>query len=200
MNQKNLLLAALLFMQFSFAQTEQSNAFKESYKFEYSKDFNNAIDMLDKVYKANSYEINLRLGWLTYLNADYSKSQAYYKTAIKLQPKSIEAKLGYVYPTSAMQNWEDIIKIYNDVLAIDDSNYTVNYRMSVIYFLRKDFGKANSYAKKVKSLYPFDYKINVLLGKINIGLGKIDTAKVYLNSALLNSPTSKIVLDLLKKL
>lgn len=200
MNHKNLLLAALLFMQFSFAQTEQSNAFKESYKFEYSKDFSNAIDMLDKVYKADSYEINLRLGWLTYLNADYPKSQAYYKTAIKLQPKSIEAKLGYVYPTSAMQNWEDIIKIYNDVLAIDDSNYTVNFRMSVIYFLRKDFGKANSYAKKVKSLYPFDYKINVLLGKINIGLGKIDTAKVYLNSALLNSPTSKIVLDLLKKL
>jgi len=200
MNPKNIFLVALFFMQFSFAQTNQSKAFTESYTFEYNKDYGNAISALDKVYKVDSYEINLRLGWLTYLNGDYPKSQAFYKTAIKLQPKSIEAKLGYVYPTSAMQNWEDIIKTYNDILAIDASNYTVNYRMSVIYFLRKDFGKANLYAKKVKSLYPFDYKINLLLGKISIGLGKINTAKTYLNSALLYSPSSKIVTELLKTL
>jgi tetratricopeptide (TPR) repeat protein len=201
MNKKSILISVIyLVAQFTFAQTEQSKAFTESYQYEYKKDYANAISALDKIYEANSYEVNLRLGWLSYLNADFPKSQAYYKTAIKLQPSSIEAKLGYAYPTSAMQNWEDILKIYNDVLAIDKNNYTVNYRMAVIYFLRKDFEKANMFATKISKLYPFDFKLNILLGKINIGLGKINNAKIYLSKALLYNPSSNTVLSLLKSL
>lgn len=195
-----LILAISAIANFSFGQTAQSAAFSESYQFEYNKDYSKAISSIDNVYDANSYIINIRLGWLNYLNGDYLKSQAYYKTAIKLEPSSIEARLGYAYPLSALNNWEDVITIYNQILSIAPNNYIVNYRMSLIYFNRKDFEKSITYAQKIISQYPFDYDLNLLLGKINIGLGKIDTAKSVLNRALLYNPSSTEVIELIKTL
>jgi len=184
----------------SFSQTELSKAFSESYTFEYNKDYVSAISVLDPFYDANSYEINLRLGWLTYYNGDFVKSQTYYKNAMKISPNSIEAKLGYAYPTGALENWEDIIKTYNSILNIDPNNYTANSRLAYIFYVRKAFEKANNYAKKVSEQYPFDYNNNLLLGKINVSLGKVTLAKFYLTKALLYNPTSNDVLDLLKTL
>jgi len=195
-----LIIAISAIANFSFGQTVQSAAFSESYQFEYNKDYSKAISSIDNVYDANSYIINIRLGWLNYLNGDYLKSQAYYKTAIKLEPSSIEARLGYAYPLSALNNWEDVITIYNQILSIAPNNYIVNYRMSLIYFNRKDFEKSITYAQKIISQYPFDYDLNLLLGKINIGLGKIDTAKSVLNRALLYNPSSTEVIELIKTL
>jgi tetratricopeptide (TPR) repeat protein len=200
MKRIHLFLALVFTVQFSFAQTELSKAFSESYQHEYNKDYAKAISSLDKFYDANSYEINLRLGWLSYSNGDYLKSQNYYKNAIKIKPSSIEAKLGFAYPTSALENWEDIIKTYNSILAIDPNNYTVNTRMASIYFYRKDFEKAKNYAEIVGKQYPFDYSINLLLGKINVSLGKVTIAKEHLNKALLYNPSSTEVLELLKTL
>jgi len=195
-----LILASFFIINTSFAQDKQSEAFSKSYEFEYNKEYKKAIDVLNTVYDANSYEINLRMGWLTYSNGDYLKSQTYYKNAMKINPKSIEAKLGYAYPTAAVQNWEDVIKIYNQILIIDSKNYTVNSRMANIYYNKKDYDKAKTYANIVYSLYPFDFSMNVLLGKINVSLGNITQAKTHLNKALKYDPTSKDVLALLKTL
>ncbi len=124
---------------------------------------------------------------------------AYWYFAV-FTPKSIEAKLGYAYPTGALENWEDIIKTYNSILNIDPNNYTANSRLAYIFYVRKAFEKANNYAKKVSEQYPFDYNNNLLLGKINVSLGKVTLAKFYLTKALLYNPTSNDVLDLLKTL
>lgn len=185
---------------YSFGQTKISNAFSESYPHEYNKEYAKAITAMNEVYSSNSYEINLRLGWLTYLNGDYLKSQTYYKNAIKLMPSSIEAKLGYAYPTGALENWEDIIKIYTTILSMDANNYTVNTRMAQIYYTRKDFEKAKFFAEKINKHYPFDYAMNLLLGKINISLGNLTLAKLHLNKVLLYNPSSTEVLELLKTL
>jgi len=200
MKQLQLSLMLTFIVAYSFGQTNISKAFSESYPHEYNKDYTKAITAMDKVYIASSYEINLRLGWLTYLNGDYLKSQTYYKNAIKLMPNSIEAKLGYAYPTGALENWEDIIKLYNAILSIDVNNYTVNTRMAQIYYSRKDFNKAKSFAEKINKQYPFDYAMNLLLGKVNISLGNLTLAKPHLNKALLYNPSSAEVLGLLKTL
>jgi len=195
-----LLISALFFTSHIIAQSEQSKAFSDSYQFEYNKEYAQAISAMDKIYDANSYEINLRLGWLTYTTGDYFKSQTYYKNAIKINPNSIEAKLGYAYPTGALENWEDIIKTYNNILVLDPNHYTINSRMASIYYYRKSFEKANVYAKKISEQYPFDYTNNLLLGKINVSLGNITLAKLFLNKALLYNPSSSEVLALLKTL
>ncbi len=193
-------IALLFSFPILFGQNLVSEAFSQSYHSEYNKEYSNAISEIDQIYSTDSYEINLRLGWLYYLNGDYVKSNNYYKNAIKIQPKSIEAKLGLAYPVSALESWDDLINIYNDILKIDPFNYTVNLRMATIYYYRKDFQKAETYGEKISSLYPFDYSYNLILGKINLSLGNIIHAKEHLNIALLYDPTATEVLDLLKAL
>lgn len=184
----------------SFSQNENSKVFAESYQFEYNKDYTKSIAVLDEIYSSNSYEINLRLGWLHYSNEDYIKSLTYYQNAMHLKPNSIEAKLGYVYPAAAIENWENVIKTYNNILAIAPKNYTANSKLAAIYYYRKDFNTANIFSKKAYDLYPFNFEINLLCGKINTSLGNINEAKKYLNTALLYNPSSKEVITLLTSL
>lgn len=172
------------------SQTNINDAFNKSYTYENDKDYTNAISTINGVYDASSYIMNLRLGWLNYLAGEYAKSQSYYKKAIALESKSVEARLGYVYPASAIENWDDVIKTYNDILTIDPNNSVVNYRLAYIYNYRKEYEKAVSYAQKVVQLYPFDYDANFLLGQAYISLGKIKEAKIHLSRALNYNPDS----------
>ena len=98
-----------------------------------------------------------------------------------------------------MENWDDVIKTYSEVLTIDPNNSIVNYRMGYIYYLRKDFEKAAGYTEKVIALYPFDFDANLLLGQIYISLGKIKEAKAHLQRAQHYDPTSTTVKELLEK-
>lgn len=184
----------------AFSQSSVSAAFSKSYTYEASKEYSKAASAIDAVYDASSYSMNLRLGWLNYLAGEYVKSQGFYKKSIELEAKSIEARLGYVYPTAAMENWDDVVKTYNEILAIDSHHAVVNYRMAYIYFVRKDFEKAVNYALKVADLYPFDYDSNYLLGQIYVSQGKIKEAKMYLTRALNYNPSSTEVKTLLDKI
>ncbi len=58
----------------TMAQTDNASlkkVFKENYTQEYNKAYSEAITGLTKVYDENSYEINLRLGWLHYQNKKF---------------------------------------------------------------------------------------------------------------------------------
>jgi tetratricopeptide (TPR) repeat protein len=147
------------------------------------------------IYQADSYEINLRLGWVTYLAGLFTESSAYYQDAIKLKPYSIEAKFGVVYPASALGNWEQVITQYNDILTIDPQNTLANYRMGSIYYGRKDFVKAEKYLEKVVNLYPFDYDSMVLYAWTNLKLGKTREAQVLFNKVLLIRPKDVSALE-----
>ena len=109
-------------------------AFEKSYLYEYSGDYSKAIDALKNVYDEESYEINLRLGWLTYMGGFFTESTAYYQKSIELRPLSIEAKFGFVYPASALGNWEQVKKHYNEILKIDSQNTLANYRLGSFYY------------------------------------------------------------------
>ena len=175
-------------------------AFLESYTQETNKKYDKAIDALQEVYLETSYSINLRLGWLTYMKGDFLQSQTYYEKSISIAPKSIEARLGYVYPTSALQNWDDITRVYKEILSIDPNHSVVNYRMGYIQFLAKDWTQSEMYLKNVLSLYPFDYDSNALLGSVYVKQGKIQEAKKHYRIALQYNPKKTEVQELLDKL
>jgi tetratricopeptide (TPR) repeat protein len=182
------------------AQDPTIDAFSKSYQYESVKNYPKAIEALINIYDANSYDINLRMGWLYYENGDYANSVTYYKKAIQASPKSVEARLGIAYPMAAMGNWDDLAAIYLEVIAVDPANSLVNYRLGEIYYNKKDYDKALTYALKVRDTWGFDYDTNLLLGQIYIGLGKNTEAKEVLNDALLYYPDSADVKDLLKKI
>lgn len=195
-----LMALALCFGTNAQTQDTQKGAFAKSYQHEYDADYISAISELTAIYEASSYEINLRLGWLYYLQKDYLKSKRYYQKARDLKPNSIEAMFGYVYPIAALENWDEVIQIYKEILKLDPANYTANLRMANIFYFRKDFNRAITYAEVNGKNFPFDYSTNLVLGQINIGLGKIGQAKSYLNKALLYYPESTDAADLLQSL
>ncbi len=182
----SLLTAFTAFGQTNYAQ--QQDAFSKSYAFESRGNFSDAITSMKSIYQEDSYEINLRLGWVTYLAGLFTESSAYYQKAIKLKPYAIEARIGFANPASALGNWDQVVAVYNEVLAIDPQNTTVNYRLGSIYYGRKDYAKAEKYLEKVINLYPFDFDSMLLFAWTNYRLGKMREAQVLFNKALLSRP------------
>jgi tetratricopeptide (TPR) repeat protein len=168
--------------------TRLRTAFTESYEKEKSGQYDDAAKALKVYYDANSYEINLRLGWLTYLQGQFTESLGYYNKAIELMPYAIEPRFGVVLPASSLGNWDAVIAQYNKILTIDPNSTVTLYRLGLISYDKKDFNLAYKYFEKVVNLYPFDYQSVLMLAWTNFKLGKTREAKILFNKALLYSP------------
>ncbi len=182
------------------AQSELLKAFTDSYTQEYNKKYPEAIASLTKVYNADNYELNLRLGWLHYSNKNYAQSEIFYQLAVKQKPYSVEAKLGLVKPLSAVESLDKVMQQYEDILKVDAQNYTANYWGGVIQYNRKKYEAASKLFEKIVNLYPFDYDGNHMLAWTYLNMGKNNDAKILFNKALLNRPADASCLEGLGKI
>ncbi len=167
----------------------QVKAFQESYLSEASGDYSKAIETLRAIYKEDSYEINLRLGYLSYLNGYFNESLAYYNKAVNLMPYGVEARFGYVMPAAAMGNYTQVLAQYEKILEITPNNSTAMHRMGLIYYGKGDFTTSEKYFNKVVNLYPFDYDALTMLAWTKFKLGKSREARILFYKALLNTPS-----------
>ncbi len=175
----------------TFAQVTQANlegAFSKSYVKEKDGDFSAAMDELKKVYSENSYELNLRLGWLNYNAGLFDEAIIFYSRAQKLKPYSEEARFGLILPKSALGKWDDVISIYTKILEINQQNTVALYRLGLVYYGRKNYNKAYPLFKKVVDLYPFGYDGMLMLGWTSYFLGNNNEAKVLFNKVKLYNP------------
>lgn len=181
----------------SFSQNDNSVqiAFASSYQQERDGEYSEAINILKNIYDEDSYEINLRLGWLHYLSGLFSESAPYYLKCIQLRPLSIEARLGIVNPAAAMGNWTQVENTYNDILAMDPENSTANYRLGVIYYGKAEYKMALKYFERLLNHYPFDYDAIIMSAWTYFKMGEMRKAKVLFNKALLNQPNDKSALE-----
>jgi tetratricopeptide (TPR) repeat protein len=194
------LIFCLALCQQSVAQTALQKAFEKSYTLEAAAKYTEAITALKAVYDENNYETNLRLGWLCYMASDSKTALTYYKKATELLPMSIEAKFGYIYPLSILNNWDEVLAQYKSILKIEPHNSKANYAMALIYYYRKDYSTAKTYLDAAINLYPFDYDIVSLTAWNYFMLGKTEQAKVLFNKVLLLKPNDASALEGLKKL
>ncbi len=179
-----------------FAQDNSvQEVFSKSYQLELDGEYSEAISLMKNNYDENSYEINLRLGWLHYLSGLFSESAPYYQKCIQLKPLSIEARLGIVNPAAAMGNWTQVENTYNEILAMDPENSTANYRLGVIYYGKGEYKMALKYFDKLLNHYPFDYDALIMSAWTYYKMGEMRKAKVLFNKALLNQPNDKSALD-----
>jgi len=196
---KNFSIALLisLFSTYGFSQdyAKTIEGFQNSYLHEASGNLAEAILDLKKIYDENSYELNLRLGWLTYSSGLFSESQSYYNKAISLKPFAIESRFGVVLPQSAMGNWNSVIAQYEKILEIAPNNSIAMHRLGLIFYGQKDYLKAEKYFEKVVNLYPFDYDALVMYAWTNFQLKKYREAKVLFNKALMNTPTGSSAME-----
>jgi tetratricopeptide (TPR) repeat protein len=170
------------------AQDAIVQAFANSYTAEKNKDYKKAIAVLTNVYAADAYEINLRLGWLTYISGQLAESVKYYKNAISLKPYAIEPKLGLTYPLGMQNKVDELITLYNRILETDPQHTIANYRLGYIYYNKGQYEKAGTYLEKVINLYPFDYDSLLLLAWNNLRLQKVKEARVLFQKVLMYNP------------
>jgi tetratricopeptide (TPR) repeat protein len=207
LNLKRSAVLSVLLIAFAFSEINAQNfvevkdAFQKSYIQEATGNFLEAVNTLKGVYNEKSYEINLRLGWLTYLQGSFSESKAYYNRAVSLMPYAVESRFGLIYPSAAMGNWSEVITQYLKIIEITPNNSIAMHRLGLIYYGREEYEKALGYFEKVVNLYPFDYDALSMLAWTNYRLNNIREAKVLFQKALLNTPNGTSALeglDLLK--
>ena len=180
---------------FTQDNTKVIDAFQQSYIHEASGELQEAINSLRNVYQDNGYEINLRLGWLTYQLGLFTESLAYYNKAIDLMPFAVEPRFGVVMPASALGNWSMVIRQYEKILEILPNNTVANHRLGLIYYGREEYDKSEKYFEKVVNLYPFDYDGLIMLGWTKLKLNKPREARVLFMKALMNTPGGSSALE-----
>ncbi len=181
---------------------EKVRAFNESIKLESDGKIDKAIEPLLKIYNTakENYLINLRLGWLYYQKKDYSRSKDYYSEAIRLNPKSIDAKLGLTLPLSALNEWNKVKELYLDILKTNAMDYTANLRLGQIYLQNGDYNNAKKHLEIAYNTFPSYYEPNLSLGWTYYYLGMRDKAKILLTHALMLSEGDKLASEGLKLL
>ena len=195
---KHAILSMLLLIIFSIsaiAQQSLSEAFKASYESENAGNLEIAIEALETVYEPDSYELNLRLGWLHYQKGEMDESMVFYRRAVNLKPYAIEPKLGLAYPYSAMAMWDDVIELYENILETDPQNSLVNYRLGLIYYNRGQYERADIYIEKTVNLYPFDYDSLLLFAWNKLMMQRTREAKVLFEKVLLANPGDESALN-----
>jgi tetratricopeptide (TPR) repeat protein len=197
---KSLLVCAILVTLSINAQqqTAWQTAFYKSYEAEKAGKYILAINELKRVYKADDYFANIRMGWLLYLAKQYGESEKHYINAIRLKPYSIEARFGIVKPLSATENWDKVKQQYLQILEIDPQNTVASYWLGVIYYNRKQFPSAVKLFEKIVNLYPLDYDSVIMLAWTKFNLGKSAEAKILFQHALTLRPNDDSAISGLK--
>ncbi|HEC41688.1 MAG TPA: tetratricopeptide repeat protein [Bacteroides sp.] len=194
-----ILAAALMILIPSLASAQEfaeiKDAFQNSYIQEATGEIHAAINSLKSVYDEKSYELNLRLGWLSYQAGNFTESTAYYNKAIDLMPYAVEPRFGVVYPGAAMGNWSMVMNQYERILEITPNNSVAMHRVGLIHYGREDYEKARQYFEKVVNLYPFDYDALTMLAWSHFKLQNLREAKVLFQKALLNTPSGSSALE-----
>jgi tetratricopeptide (TPR) repeat protein len=196
-------VSALLFLlicglnSFSFAQDADKikAAFNLSIEEEAAKNYDRAIQSMMQVYSENSYEVNMRLGWLTYINAKYDESINYYKKAVKLKPMSTEALWGLASPLSMKQKWVELNDTYLAIIKNDPKNSLANYYVGLFYYSDKNYAKAKSYFDVSLELNPMDSEVCRMSAWTNYFLKNKDVALALFNRVLMLNHTNSSALE-----
>jgi tetratricopeptide (TPR) repeat protein len=181
----------------SFGQANKPlvNAFKQSYEYEASRNYEAAVNVLMAAYNESSYETNLRLGWLYYLSGRQKESVSYYQKAAALMPAATEPLWGIINPYTKQESWNEIGKVYASILKLDPKNSKASYNLGLICYYKKEFVNAKKHFDVALNLSPFSYNNLLMSAWTNYYLGNKNEASVLFNKTLLYSPNDKSALE-----
>ena len=190
-------LAAILF---AFSHKEIREIYYKSYNYEKMGDYKDAIKVLIPLYEKypNGYTINLRLGWLFYLDKKYKNAIKHYQKASLIAPYSVEPKLGLTRVYLAIENYNEALKVGNLILRNDYYNYYGNYYEAEALIGIKDYKNALSIINKMLLLYPTSVLFLNLLGKVYYLEGKKDLAKKVFENVLILDPNNVMAKKIVK--
>jgi tetratricopeptide (TPR) repeat protein len=169
---------------------EEQTMVLESYSAEKVGNIPSAIEKMVRAFQnnQNDYYINLRLGWLFWLDKKYKNSIDHYGRAQTTLPSSLEPLLGLSLVNSTIGDYTATAKAAEQILARDSKNYYGLQRLVTAHIQLKQLKPALSRAEQGLALYPTDPIFLEQKGFVQKELGNQAGAKETLNYLLLVSP------------
>ena len=151
---------------------------------------NNDIDLAAKLYKqilknnSNDYYANCNLALCYYFNKKFSQSIIYYKKAIAINSKGIEAinGLGSVYISSG--NQIDGVKCFHKVIKLNEKVILTLNNLANYYFVKKKHLLSLKYYFKIYSVDPRNIFFYAGIYKVYYQLGIYGQTLAYLKKGL----------------
>jgi tetratricopeptide (TPR) repeat protein len=195
---KALLLFLALFL-FSFSYEDIKEAYYKSYQYEKVQDYENAIKSIMPIYKKypKGYTLNLRLGWLYFLWGKYANSLHHYGEAMKINPYSIEAKLGYTLHLMAQGKFSEVEKLCYQILSVDPYNYYANLRLVRALKQQRKLDVALKVVNKMLAVYPTDVSFLTELALIKYSSGSKEEALSIFRDILILDPENVVAKEYL---
>ena len=193
---KFFLVFTLFFISLSALEQGESieSSYLKSYNYEQAGNYKDAIKSLSPLYRKypKGYTLNLRLGWLFYLDKKYNNSIEYYKKASLINTSSLEAKFGLIRVYLVTYAYEKAQNLSSEILKNDHYNYYANLYIIESLLAQKKYEIAIQISQKMLALYPTD---TVFLQELFIGYKKTkspyrDTIK---KSILILDPNNVLV-------
>ncbi|MFZ0391922.1 MAG: tetratricopeptide repeat protein [Calditrichia bacterium] len=169
---------------------EIKESYQKSYNYEKIQDYTNALRALNPVYEAypEGYTINLRLGWLYYLNSNLANSVFHYQQAVKKSPNAIDAKLGLMLPLMAQAKYKEVESLCYRVINTDYYNYTANLKLAYVLRLQQKYDLAQKVLDKMLTIFPIDVALLSELALIREADGDLEQASAIFWDVLILDP------------
>ena len=128
----------------------------KSYDYEQMGKYNEAIKVLSPLYKKYSkgYTLNLRFGWLFYLDKKYNDAIKYYTKASLLNTYALNPKLGLIRIYLDTENYKKAETMSHELLKIDYYNHYANLYINKALIAQKKYDAALKNIRKMLIVYP----------------------------------------------
>ncbi|MDQ1339773.1 MAG: hypothetical protein QG567_927 [Campylobacterota bacterium] len=143
---------------FAFTQEEIKNSYLKSYDYEKMGKYSEALKVLAPIYEAypKGYTLNLRFGWLYFLDKKYTNAIEYYKRASLANIYAVDPKLGIIRVYLATASYQKAEQSAYEILKTDFYNYYANlYAVTALIYQQK-YDIATEIVNKMLYLYPTD--------------------------------------------
>jgi tetratricopeptide (TPR) repeat protein len=170
-----LILPVVLFAEsVKMSESDIRECYYKSYRYEKARNYPDAIKSLLLVQQSypNGYTVNLRLGWLNYLQGNFTGAEASYRTSIKLAPAALEPKLGLLLPLQAQGRYVQMESLARQVLEKDPFNFYGCLRLSTALRMQKKFDLAMEVLARSRRMYPADPQLFAEESKLLQAQGK----------------------------
>jgi tetratricopeptide (TPR) repeat protein len=155
------LVALLICSIFLFGQSEFEDVktqYFKSYDYEQMSRYSEAIKVLSPLYKKypKGYTLNLRFGWLFYLDKKYSDAIKYYTQASLINSYALDPKLGLIRIYLDTGDFTKAEIVAYELLKIDYYNYYANLYVTKALIAQEKYSVATKVITKMLALYPTD--------------------------------------------
>ena len=189
----------LLLISISLFALNIKKIYYKSYNYEKMGDYKDAIKVLIPLYEKypNGYTLNLKLGYLFFLNKNYENSIKHYKKASLILPYSLEPLLGLARVYLYMGKYNNSIKYSELIIKKDYYNYYGNYYLISALYYKKNYKDALLVINKMLTIYPTSVLFLNQLGLIYENIDKAKAKKIF-EEVLILDPNNVIAKKYLK--